>query len=116
MNVVQDRITLNVGKQTQLDVKAAPLNGKPELTFASEDPEIATIDDQGLITAKSTGTTYLTVTLKDKQTIKIPINVLEENLAYKKDISATSEYNKTDKAASLAVDGDLLTCLVEVFQ
>lgn len=106
MNVVQDRITLNVGKQTQLDVKAAPLNGKPELTFASENPEIATIDDQGLITAKSTGTTYLTVTLKDKQTIKIPINVLEENLAYKKDISATSEYNKTDKAASLAVDGD----------
>lgn len=109
INSVQDQVTLNAGKQTQLDIRVAPLNAKANLTYTSENTDIASIDEKGMITAKNTGATYLTVSLDDKQTMRIPIYVLEENLAYQKEITATSEYNKTDKIASLAVDGDYST-------
>lgn len=109
MNVVEDRLTTHVNKTVQMNVKVAPLNTKASLIYESMDSNIATVDQNGVITGIKTGSTYIKVSLNDKEYIQVPIDILEENLAFKKDIEATSEYNQTDKVASLAVDGDYST-------
>ncbi len=54
--------TLKVNKTMQIKVKISPDYAKNKtLTFTSSDPNVASISDSGLIKAKSTGTTKITV-------------------------------------------------------
>lgn len=106
INVVEDRIVLNAGNHSQINVKFASLNTQAKLTYESLDSKIAIVDENGLITAVSTGSTIVKVSLNENEFIEIPVNVLEENFALNKNVEVTSTVSSQ---ASSAVDGDYST-------
>ena len=61
MNKTHGRVAL--GQTTQLSAKVRPSNAAdPSVTWESSDTGVATVDQNGLVTAVSTGTTTITVT------------------------------------------------------
>lgn len=60
---VETDVTLVAGETSQLHAKVLPSNAEPvELTWQSNDPSIATVSTEGLVTAISEGQTQVTVT------------------------------------------------------
>ena len=56
---------LNVGETSQLQVKMDPiptLDADKELIFTSFNPDVATVDENGVITAHKTGYAYIQIT------------------------------------------------------
>lgn len=105
INVVEDRIITNVGKEVQIDVRFSPLNTTGKITFESVNPKIAIVDESGMITALSTGSTIVKVIMGNDY-VDVPVNVLEENFAFNKNVEVTSSVSST---GSLAVDGNYST-------
>lgn len=106
LNVLDKRINVNVGKDIQINTKLAPLDATKQLQYESANPEIATVNQDGVVTGVSIGTTVITVRLNDEKYIKVPVNVYTENYALNKPATATSV-----KAGQpeLAVDGNYST-------
>jgi hypothetical protein len=91
-------------------VTATPKNAKGEtvlvdpstLTFATSDSTIATVDGEGVLTAKKTGTVTVTVTYTEKSTIKgacavavAPVKLTLTPLAQKVNVDGTVQYSAT---------------------
>ena len=61
-----ERVFLVNGEKHQLNITYYPSNKKPsKITFASDNPKVATVDAKGNITAVSHGTALITATLKN---------------------------------------------------
>ena len=83
-----DKVTLAAGKETltkigettQIDVKLEPANAKDQkLTWKSSDESVATVDENGKVTAVGNGTATITVTTEDgKHTATTTITVKAE--------------------------------------
>ena len=58
----QTEVTLNKGVNCKLKLAVEPANFTDEVNWRSTNPEIAAIDDSGLLTAKSVGTATIKVT------------------------------------------------------
>ena len=70
--------TLTLSKKTMsLSAKAEPVDAAQEFTWKSSNPKVATVDNNGVVTALTAGTVKITATAKDgskkKSTIKIKI-------------------------------------------
>lgn len=64
VSIIQNGITLFVGNQTELFTEILPIyNNGYEVVWSSEDDLIASVDEDGLVTAESTGTTKITAFL-----------------------------------------------------
>lgn len=59
-------VTLDIGATEQLSVKVEPSNAPQNVTYASSDAAIATVDANGLITGVAVGTAKITVTAGGK--------------------------------------------------
>lgn len=98
---------MNLGSETTLDVKIAPANSQPQLTYESLDESIASIDKNGKITAKKLGSTYVIARVNDQIYTRCVVNVYE-NFAYKKNVEVSGTYAGGDIALN-ATDGDYST-------
>ena len=65
VNVSTDALELKEEEVAQVSAAIAPYYAKGELTFASEDETIATVDDKGNVTAVKAGETKIKVSVKD---------------------------------------------------
>lgn len=65
---------IGVGETTQLVAKITPSSGQT-FTWSSSNPDVAIVDDKGLVTGVSVGSTIIFVTSSDGQTKKISIQV-----------------------------------------
>lgn len=62
--------TLSVGQEILLNATIAPANAKRNLTWTSSNPNVATIDNTGKVTAVANGTTTITCQSTDNPSIK----------------------------------------------
>lgn len=105
-NVLDKRLSVNVGNQIKINTRVAPLNANSHLKFESADPFIATVDENGVVSGISVGSTMITISLNKDEYIKIPVNVLTENYALKKTVTTNTTQTGTPE---LIVDGDYST-------
>ena len=79
-NVVLDQndITLNIGEKITLEATITPDNATNQnVTWSSEDSDIASVDDNGQVTAQGEGETTITVTTEDgEKTATCQVTVL----------------------------------------
>lgn len=62
--------TLSVGQEISLNATIAPANAKRNLTWTSSNPNVATIDNTGKVTAVANGTSTITCQSTDNPSIK----------------------------------------------
>lgn len=62
--------TLSVGQEISLNATIAPANAKRNLTWISSNPNVATIDNTGKVTAVANGTSTITCQSTDNPSIK----------------------------------------------
>ena len=86
--------TIKIGETVQLTAEILPENAtNKKLIWSTDDEKIATVNQEGLVTAISTGETIITVTTEDgkkKATCEIVVMGNEEKVV------ATIEYSETD--------------------
>lgn len=69
----QKTICMKAGETAQLAWEYK--NERPSVTFRSEDESVAVVDENGLVTAVSAGTTYVEIVSEDKQSFRSKIAV-----------------------------------------
>lgn len=106
LHVLGNGVTVGVGNSVLMNVRVAPYGSTTPLRYESLNPEIATVDEKGLITGISVGSAMIRVSLNETVFIEVPVNVLLENYALNKNIETSSS---KDGAGDLAVDGDYST-------
>ncbi len=62
IRIAQSSLSLEKGQSAQLDVALTPTDGSRALVFASSDEAVATVDENGLVTAKGYGLATISVT------------------------------------------------------
>jgi hypothetical protein len=80
INLSEDEIMLEVGKSERLIAGFEPSDAPNQAhKWTAEDPQIATVDETGLVTGVSTGTTVITVTaLANNATASCVVNVMDK--------------------------------------
>ena len=78
---VQERyLTLEAGESRQLTVQRAPANaGFPKAEWSSDNPQVAAVDSNGVVTARGDGTAVITVTCSgftDRCSVEVHGNLL----------------------------------------
>ena len=63
--IIKKRMTLTVGQNDTLTVKIAPAKADHNVTWASSNTAVATVDSNGKVVGVSAGTAYVTVTTAD---------------------------------------------------
>ncbi len=74
LGISGDSKTLNVGDKFEIAVTTEPASMKDELVWTSSDPEVATVDENGVVEALHKGTTDITIS-SNKTSRTIPITV-----------------------------------------
>ncbi|MBQ8455112.1 MAG: M6 family metalloprotease domain-containing protein [Bacteroidaceae bacterium] len=74
-----DTYKVSVGTQLQLTTVQDPESATCVLSFASDNEEVATVSQEGLVTALSVGEAHITVTANDKLTATCTVTVTELN-------------------------------------
>lgn len=72
-------VTLN-GESKQLELELADGEAAPAVTWSSEDPSIARVDDTGLVSPVSTGYTLITVSLRADPSVYVKCAVYVEEI------------------------------------
>ena len=105
-------IYLNEESTFQLSVRYTPSNASnKKVTFVSDNPQIAEVSESGLVTAKSTGTTNITVTSNDGNfTQKCSVSVEEKG----KLIKSSLLYKQKDVFNNYASNVDCAPSIGEV--
>ena len=112
VNVSTDALELKEEESAQVSAAIAPYYAKGELTFASEDETIATVDDKGNVKAVKAGETKIKVSVKaDKselkvgETAKLTAVITPEDTTDSKDL----KYESSDKAVAEVSDAGVVT-------
>lgn len=71
-----DSVSIDYGTSLQLTPTLVPEDAPTTLTWASDNEEVATVDDQGLVTGISAGTATITVTANGVLTAQCKVTVL----------------------------------------
>ena len=123
VNVSTDALELKEEESAQVSAAIAPYYAKGELTFASEDETIATVDDKGNVKAVKAGETKIKVSVKDSDVyaeIAVKVNgkpVVEKpitGVSVKADKSELKvgkdlKYESSDKAVAEVSDAGVVT-------
>ena len=118
IDVTPSSLELAAGRSFPLQATLVPSffnePGDNTLRWESDNPDIATVSNAGVVTALSKGLANITVMLERNTSVKtvIPVDVgdfpfILENIALNKPVTASSEY--LEWYASYAVDGDKTT-------
>ena len=67
VTVTPTMVNLEIGKDIQLSAVREPVNATGDLSWSSDKPDIATVDNTGKVTAKGQGTAKITVTCGDEK-------------------------------------------------
>ena len=62
VSIMSTMETLSVGESVTLETFVQPASMDPEMTWVSADPSVATVDENGVVTAVASGVTIVTVT------------------------------------------------------
>ena len=101
-------LTLLIGQTSQLTVTISPNDAEnKELTWSSSNDSVASVSDSGLVTAKSLGTTTITVTTNDGSGLKRTCNVTVKKLA-----TNTSEMTEAEYIEYVDGTGQTRSCAV----
>lgn len=84
LSLSPQKLTLLQGKQKKLQVLIVPENASSKLIWSSSNPKIATVDNNGTITAIKEGTAEITVQSSSSKKATCPITVVATS---KKDLS-----------------------------
>ena len=98
---------LNVGETSQLSVSVTPEGADAEVTWSSSDESIATVDENGLVTAVSAGKVRITATSVAKPTVKRMFNITVN-------ATSTAETFKIGALPEQIIVGDEFNCPVIV--
>lgn len=71
----KDSYTVKAGKTVRLSVKLDPAKSKTTLTFKSNKPQIATVDQNGVVKGLKKGTATITVKTANGLNAKIKVKV-----------------------------------------
>lgn len=109
IRVSKTEVTLKKGKSTTVKATPYPLNASDRtVTWASEDPKIATVDQTGTIKAIESGkTTYVTVTAQNKQVFALNESPNKITLAATKAASTPKEVKTRIK---VTVESEYYAC------
>ena len=77
-------LSLTVGDTAQLTAAVSPSTANPSVTWKSSKASVASVDANGLVTAKKAGTAKITVTTASKKTATISITVSKYRLDSKR--------------------------------
>lgn len=99
--------TVSIAKPTKIDFSILPENaGTKELEWSSENPEVATVDADGVVTGKKKGKTIITAKTKDGTDITasttITVLPLVETMAFAE--SSVSIVKTEDKTIKLTIE------------
>lgn len=82
-------VKMKVGENHTLGYTLEPADATiPEVTFSSSNEDVATVDEQGMITAVSRGSATITVLSKDgnaRATLKLNVSQMPESISFKQD-------------------------------
>ena len=94
ITLTEESKTLGVGATYQLEWTVAPSDAdNKDVTFTSSDTKVATVSEDGLITAVATGTSTITVSSADKSEVTASFALTVEEAKYIKEIEIL---NSTD--------------------
>ena len=95
-------VTLDIGATEQLSVKVEPSNVTQDVTYASSDAAVATVDANGLITAVAVGTAKITVTVGGKSA-ECEVTVKDPN--YEPDVAEVNGFKPFAWGGLLGAEG-----------
>ncbi len=114
INILPITEALTVGDTTQIRIDVTPEDTTDafELTYKSSDENVATVDKNGLVTAKAVGTTKITV-IATTETGKEFISEMEINVVKKETLSPNTSVESSKKylvisAVSVTLIGSLI--------
>lgn len=101
-------VVLKKGETFQMTPKVIPSEANQEVTYVIEDPNIATIDQSGLVTAVDNGTTYLEVRSVDGDYLDRSSVTVERSEGRNLALSGTATQSSTDYEGvpERAIDGN----------
>lgn len=88
-----DEMTIAVGDSKRIGVNFTPTDTtKRALLYESSDTNVATVDERGVVTAKTSGKVTITITGYDDitATVKVNCDVLAEAVTFKNDVYVTT--------------------------
>jgi maltose-binding protein MalE len=93
----RENFSLLVDETAQLSVTASPKGASAEVDWTSTNPDVATVSENGLVTAKSPGTATITATSKvdAKKSVSITVTVTEPRVG-----------GDTTKPESIVISGE----------
>lgn len=91
INIKEDNLSLSVGTTSQLSLEVSPDNSNKNISWSSSNSNVATVSENGLITAKGVGTA--TIIAKTINNLMDTVNVTVGDYSLKlKSISLTTDY------------------------
>ena len=93
--------TLAVGAQEQLTATVLPEDAVQAVTWTSSDPTVATVDENGLVTAVASGTATITATTTDGTGLTATCEVTVEDPAIPGDVNGDGTVNGADIVAEI---------------
>ena len=91
--------TLAVGAKEQLTATVLPEEAEQAVTWTSSDPTVATVDENGLVTAVAPGTATITATTTDGTDLTASSKVTVEDPAIPGDVNGDGNVNGADIVA-----------------
>ena len=76
-NVVLETVSMTLYKGATKEIKAEVSNGTSSITWTSSNDKVATVDENGVVTAVGVGTAYITATLENGNSAVCTVNVIE---------------------------------------
>lgn len=75
ITLTQNSVAMRVGQTLELGVKFTPSNATSSITWSSNDTDVATVDDQGKVKARSSGTAIITAKTSNNLKAKCAVTV-----------------------------------------
>ena len=76
-NVTIETVSMTLYKGATKEIKAEVSDGTSKITWTSSNDKIATVDENGIVTAVGVGTAYITATLENGNSAVCTVNVIE---------------------------------------
>ena len=113
IKLAQDSGVLTVGYSTQLKVYTVPEEAAAaqaqELSYESSDEEVATVDENGNVTAKAAGNATITVTYRDSMTAEYSLTVQKPVVKQQSSSTNTNKGSSQTSGGSTASGGQAST-------